>query len=132
MSVTVTLVHDEAPPSSNTNSGVGGRGNPHSVARTKGQWEGTFAKLLMMARVPRHLSKVKVIPRLEFRTATRRDGDNFYFAISKPLGDCLTKGGWLEDDTPDHYECERVRVEVGCKDLPKHVKSRMTLELTYE
>lgn len=131
MKVTTTIVHDVVPPSSNTNTGVGGRGHPAAIGRTKSEWEGTFAFLLIAARIPRNLASVKVTPRLRFRTANKRDGDNFYFPISKPLGDALTKGGWLPDDTPDHYHMERVVIEVGCKDLKPHVKGEMILEVEY-
>jgi hypothetical protein len=126
---TAILTYDDAPPSSNVNTGVGGRGNPHGIARTKGKWEGIYGMLLLAAKVPRGLSVVRVNPQLQFRSKNRRDGDNFYFPISKPLGDCLVRGGWLEDDTPDHYQCERVRIEVGA-DI--RLKARMTLEIEYE
>lgn len=131
MNRTSTYV-DETPPSSNTNTGVGGRGNPKGIARTKGTWEGKFAFMLLAAKLPRGLSLVRVTPRLEFRTPNRRDADNFYFAISKPLGDALTKGGWLPDDTPDHYACERPRIETGVTTLPPLAKGRLTLDIEYE
>jgi hypothetical protein len=78
------LSYDETPPSSNTNKGVGGRGHPKSVARTKGRWEGIFQMMLMERRVPRRLAKVNVTAELQFVHARRRDADNFYFAIAKP------------------------------------------------
>jgi hypothetical protein len=123
---------DETPPSSNTNTGVGGRGNPKAIARTKGEWEGKFAALLMAARIPRNLEYVKVTPYLEFkRKGKAPDADNFYFAISKPLGDALQKGGWLPDDDPDHYICERPRIEMGAEGLPQLAKGRLVLEIEY-
>lgn len=130
--VTVTVYYDDIPPSSNTNSGVGGRGDPRGIARTKRQWEGIFQALLMGAKVPRRRTKIKVVPRLQFRTKHRRDADNFYFAVSKPLGDALSKGGWLVDDDFERYECERPLIEVGVTDLPRLAKSRLVLEVTYE
>lgn len=130
MAGSATLTLDAIPPSSNTNSGVGGRGHPKAVARTKKVWAQTFGGMLMAAGVPRGCSRIEVNPRLEFRTRNRRDGDNFYFAISKPLGDILTQGGWIPDDTPDHYRCERVRIEVGVE-LPKRQRGRMVLELSW-
>lgn len=126
---TVTMTYDQTPPSSNTNAGVGGRGNPHTVAKTKRTWEGIYGLMLMQAGVPRRLTMVKVRPKLEFRTKGRRDGDNFYMPISKPLGDVLVKGGWLEDDTPDHYQMERVKIETGV-DLGRF-DGRLTLEVEY-
>jgi Holliday junction resolvase RusA-like endonuclease len=91
-----------------------------------------MAVLVMMAKLPRNLSLVRVTPYLKFKSKHRRDADNFYFAISKPLGDALTKGGWLPDDTPDHYTCERPRIEIGCEDLPPLAKGRMILEIDFE
>lgn len=128
----VELYHTQAPPSSNNNTGVGGRGDPHAIARTKGEWEGVFAMLLLIANVPRGLTRVRAYPRLKFRTKTRRDADNFYFAISKPLGDALVKGGWIPDDTPEHYSCERVELVIGATDLPTYMKSQMIVRLEYE
>lgn len=133
MSVTVTAYIDETPPSANTNTGVGGRGKPQAIARTKGEWEGKFAAALLAARVPRRLSYVRVTPELKFKRKGRApDSDNFHFPISKPLGDCLVKGGWLFDDNPDHYACERPRIEMGVTDLPPLAKGRTTLHITYE
>lgn len=125
-----TVFVDDVPPSSNTNTGVGGRGHPKAIARTKRVWQEVFGGLLMAAGVPRGLEFMQVRPRLEFRTRSRRDGDNFYFAISKPLGDILTKGGWIPDDTPDHYYFERVSIAVGVE-MPQHLRGRLTLDLTW-
>lgn len=124
---------DEAPPSANTNTGVGGRGKPQAVARTKSEWEGKFAAAVMAARLPRRLTFVRVIPQLQFkRKGKAPDSDNFHFPISKPLGDALVKGGWLADDNPDCYACERPRMEMGVTGLPPLAKARTTLEIHYE
>lgn len=129
---TATCFVDETPPSSNTNTGVGGRGNPKGISRTKGKWEGIFAMLLMAERVPRHLTRVRVYPELRFKTKNRRDADNFYFAVSKPLGDAMVKGGWLPDDTPEFYACERPEIVVGYTDLKPLSKGLLVLKLEYE
>lgn len=126
----VTLTWDETPPSANENKGVGGRGNPATVSRTKKQWEGIFGFLLMQAGVPRNLTSVEVKCKLQFRTKVRRDGDNFMMPVSKPLGDVLVSGGWLPDDTPEHYNMERIRIETGA-DLPARIKGRTVLEVDY-
>lgn len=124
---------DQTPPSSNTNTGVGGRGKPQAIARTKKEWQGLCAVMLMAAKVPRKLSYVKVKPTLQFkRNGKAPDADNFYFAISKPLGDALQLGGWLVDDDPAHYACERPEIEMGVTDLPPLVKGRLTLNIEYE
>lgn len=129
---TAVLSYDEAPPSSNKNSGVGGRGDPRGIARTKGKWEGIFAMLLMVERVPRGLSHVHVTPELKFRTKNQRDCDNFYLPISKPLADAMVKGGWLPNDTPEFYTMDRVSIEVGYDGLPPLSKGRVILRLDYE
>lgn len=121
---------DQTPPSANTNTGVGGRGNPKGIARTKKQWEQIFGGLLMEAKVPRNLHFLRVTPFLMFRTPNRRDVDNFFFPISKPLGDVLVSGGWIPDDTPEHFECKRPTIIAGVKDLG--AKSRLTLEFEWE
>jgi Holliday junction resolvase RusA-like endonuclease len=128
----VTTYVDQVPPSSNTNTGVGGRGHPKGISRTKKEWEGIFQVMLMQARVPRRLDRIHVKPRLQFRTKNRRDADNFYFAVGKPLGDALVKGGWLVDDDYTRYEMERVEIEVGITELPPLAKGRTTLLITYE
>lgn len=87
--------------------------------------------MLMAAKVPRRLESVRVIAELQFRDPGRkRDGDNFYFPISKPLGDALKKGGWLVDDDHTRYEFERVRIstEKLAHPLPT-VKGRLTLTI---
>jgi Holliday junction resolvase RusA-like endonuclease len=124
---------DMTPPSSNTNTGVGGRGKPQAIARTKGEWEGLFLGALMAAKLPKRLARVHVKPQLKFkRKGKAPDADNFYFAISKPLGDALQKAGYITDDDPEHYRCERPEIEMGATDLPPLPKSRTTLEINYE
>lgn len=129
---TVTVHHNAIPPSSNTNTGVGGRGKPQAIGRIKGEWQGIFAVMLMEAKIPRRCTKVRVKAKLEFRTKHRRDADNFYFPVAKPLGDALTKGGWLVDDDYTRYEFERVEIEVGVTDLPPLAQGRTTLEIDYD
>jgi Holliday junction resolvase RusA-like endonuclease len=129
---TVVLTYPETPASSNTNAGVGGRGHPKAVARTKGRWEGLFAMMLLAEGVPRNLPRVSVTAELKFRDRRRRDADNFFFPISKPLGDALVKGGWLADDTPDYYEFERVRIsEEKLDHHDPRVKGEIKLTLTW-
>lgn len=127
---TWTMFYDEVPPSSNTNSGVGGRGHWQGVAKTKLKWEGIFQYMLMAAKVPRPLPSVTVFAELQFRDKRRRDSDNYYFAISKPLGDALVKGGWLVDDNPDYYAFNRVKISETRLVSPNPlVKGRLTLRL---
>lgn len=123
--------YDEVPPSSNTNSGVGGRGHHHGIARTKLKWEGILQYMLMAAKVPRPLPFVEVSAELQFKDAgRRRDADNWHFAISKPLGDALVKGGWISDDTPDFYTFGKVEISKVKLATPNPmVKGRLILRL---
>jgi hypothetical protein len=64
---------------------------------------------LQTSRLPRGLELVVASAELHFPTKRRRDEGNFRVVIEKALGDVLVRGGWLPDDTPDHYRFERVR-----------------------
>lgn len=103
----LTVEHHAIPPSANASIY---RTHHHQSQRIKKEWQGTFGYLLMAAKLPRGLEKVKVTVELKFRVRRTRDADNFYLSISKPLGDALKAGGWIPDDSPDHYEMERVRI----------------------
>ena len=41
---------------------------------------------------------------LRFPARRRRDSGNYRVMLEKALGDALVEGGWLPDDTPEHYE----------------------------
>lgn len=71
-----------------------------AVKRT---WQENCELVLMEARVPRGLHLVEVRAKMFFKQVRRRDEGNFRVVIEKSLGDALTNGGWLPDDTPDHY-----------------------------
>lgn len=126
---TTRVGHAQVPPSANRNTGVGGRGSPHAIARTKKAWGDVFGAMMMEAHIPRGLTRVRVTPWLTFRGPQRRDGDNFYFPIAKPLGDVLKAGGWIPDDTPDHFQVERVRITTGVRGLA--TPSYMELEVEW-
>ena len=133
MTETFVLTHNDTPPSSNKNAGVGGRGKPQAIARTKGEWQGIFAILLLQAKVPKRLVHVTATARLEFKNKGRRDSDNFIFPVSKPLGDALTKGGWLVDDDSERYHFGGVEVvKSPLVDAPPLVKGRTTVILEVE
>ena len=123
--------YNDAPPSSNKNNGVGGRGNPHAIAKTKEKWEQIWGTELMIAMLPRNLRFIHVTPLIEYRTANRRDEDNLYFPVSKPFGDICVKRGHIPDDTPEFYKCEAVVIQVGVTTLPPRVKAVTTLTLDY-
>jgi len=71
--------------------------------RHKLKWQEFCTTALLEQRVPRNLDAVMVSARLEFPQRRRRDEGNFRVIIEKALGDALVAGGWIEDDTPDHY-----------------------------
>lgn len=129
---TAVLIYDQAPPTSNKNNGVGGRGQPHAIAKTKRLWANIWGSELMRARVPRGCRFVRVRPLVEYQTKGRRDSDNMYFPISKPLGDVLVSMDIIPDDDPKHYACERPEIMLGVTGLNPRTKSRVTLHLEYE
>lgn len=71
--------------------------------RVKQDWQERCEIVLLEARVPRGLELVTATARIFFKARRRRDEGNFRVILEKALGDALTNGGWLPDDTPDHY-----------------------------
>jgi hypothetical protein len=71
--------------------------------KVKQDWQRDCGTALMLAQVPRGLEAVRATARLFFRQRRRRDEGNFRVILEKALGDALTGGGWIPDDTPDHY-----------------------------
>lgn len=59
--------------------------------------------LLLASDMPRHLASVEAEALLMFPTKRKRDEGNFRTPLEKALGDALTQGGFLPDDTPDYY-----------------------------
>lgn len=45
------------------------------------------------------------------RSTQRKDEDNFRSELSKVVGDALVQGGWLPDDTPEHFRFGAVAFE---------------------
>lgn len=71
--------------------------------KVKQDWQRDCETALLLAKVPRGLELVKASARLYFRQRRRRDEGNFRVILEKALGDALTGGRWLPDDTPEHY-----------------------------
>lgn len=128
---TLVLTWNDVPPSSNRNNGVGGRGHPAAVARTKRIWGNVWGTEFMVHKFPIGLSHIHVKPLIEFRTHHRRDPDNYYFTIAKPLADILVKRGHIPDDTEEFFTMDRVEILTRREDLPKHVQGRVTLAIEY-
>ena len=108
------------PPSLNV---IAGRGSRFAFTNAKKQWERDLGILLMAERLPRGLARVEASAVLTFSTRRRRDTGNYRALLEKALGDCLTAGGWLPDDTPEHYDfgaltfaegAARTTVELRC------------------
>lgn len=128
---TVMLCYDQAPPTSNKNNGIGGRGHPLAIARTKKRWSEIWGAELMRARVPRGCSFIRATALIEYATKGKRDSDNLYFPISKPLADTCVRMGLIEDDDPGHYAFERPVISLGVDGLNRLTKSRTTIMLHY-
>lgn len=104
----LVISYPDTPPSLNS---VGSRGGPMAFHRVKKQWQEYFELLLMQTGFPRDWLEMKATARLRFPTKHRRDEGNYRTLIEKALGDALVNGGWLPDDTPDHFLFDRVHFE---------------------
>ena len=71
--------------------------------KAKADWQQRCEIMLMKHKVPRGLDLVTATAMIAHKTRRRRDEGNFRVILEKALGDALTAGGWLPDDTPDHY-----------------------------
>lgn len=96
------------PPSLNR---TGTRGSWKVTSRHKRQWQGDLWSLLMAEQLPKGLKRVVASATLRFPTARRRDAGNFSWLLEKALGDALTQGGWLSDDTHDRFRFTGVTIE---------------------
>lgn len=94
----------DLPPSLNR---VGSRGSHMAFWREKKKWEGMLQIALLEKRVPRGVEYIEATATLHFPTKHRRDEGNFRMMLEKALGDVLVSGGYLPDDTPDHYRFDR-------------------------
>lgn len=95
-----TLQLPLTPPSFNA---VGHTGNRWQWTRAKKNWQHMIEIALMAARVPRGQSYIEARAVLTFPTNRRRDTGNYRTILEKCLGDALVNGGWLPDDTPEHF-----------------------------
>jgi len=106
-----TLEVPAAPPSLNQ---IGYRSHWSVGRKAKREWEQMLGTALMVARVPRGLAAVSATAEIRFKQRRRRDSGNFRALIEKALGDILQQGGWLEDDTPEHYSFGAVQLVAPC------------------
>lgn len=103
---TVTLEIPGTPPSYNRTAHAHWTLN----RRVKQDWQQSCEIVLMEAGVPKGLQLVTATARLFFKQRRRRDEGNFRVILEKALGDALTNGGWLPDDTPEHYRFGKVEL----------------------
>lgn len=99
MSATVRLEIPGTPPSYN----VTAHAHWHKVRRVKQEWQQFCWAALMEQKVPKGLGAVTATAILRFPQRRRRDEGNFRVIIEKALGDSLVLGGYIPDDTPEHY-----------------------------
>jgi hypothetical protein len=100
----VELRYADTPPSLNTQATSHWR----RYHGSKRKWQGVFEGLLLGSKMPRPARNVYAEAILTFPTNRRRDEGNFRYMIEKALGDALVNGGWIADDTPEHYRMGRV------------------------
>lgn len=94
------LEHIGAPPSLN----VLGDGNRFIYRALKTAWEALLIERLKESDLPRGLAHVLVEGECTFPDRRRRDQGNHRFMLEKALGDALQQGGWLADDSWEHFE----------------------------
>lgn len=107
MRFTLTLPY--TPPSLNRH----GRAHPMAQHRHKTKLQADLEIALMEAAVPRGLERVVATAVLFFPLLRRRDEGNHRWLLEKALGDALTNGRWLPDDTPDRYTFPSLAFDAG-------------------
>lgn len=93
----------QTPPSMNTNKIRSDWRGFHNVKKA---WQRMIEVELMGLALPRPIPRVGPLRAdvvLTFPTKHRRDSENFRPVLSKALGDALVNGGWLADDTDEHW-----------------------------
>lgn len=104
----LSVVYEDTPPSFNR---VGHTGNRWSWTKAEKQWRETVEMLLMQTGFPREWDFITVNVRLRFKEKRGRDVVNYRTLLEKAIGDALVNGRWIPDDTPEHFEFERVHFE---------------------
>lgn len=77
----------------------GSGGNRGAYQTENDYWQTINTKMLIAARVPTGLTRVYVEAVYTFGKKTKIDQDNFRYPCSKFLGDTMTRGGWIPDDS---------------------------------
>lgn len=121
-----TITYGDCPPSVNTMA-VGRSASFHKYARVKRKWEGIWGMLWIAERLPKNLTAVRAHGTLRFPHQRRRDEGNYRAFIEKTLGDALVAGGWIPDDTPEHFVFDRLEIE----DEKGAKRTTLTLEFNF-
>jgi hypothetical protein len=100
------------PPSLNK---MGSRGNWRVWTMHKTWWQDQVGRVLMTTIQPKRelTTPVLVDAVLWFKTKRQRDEGNFRTLLEKSTGDALVAGGWIPDDTPEHYQFRSVKFMNG-------------------
>lgn len=125
---TYVLKINDAPKSVNA-SGGGARQNKYVAHKDKMRWEGVYGMALLAAKVPRSLGFTRITIELKFKDRRNRDAENFRHPTVKPLLDAMKKGDWIEDDTEEFVQVERVYLIEGPLDAGPLVKSQSVITL---
>jgi hypothetical protein len=118
----VTLSLHDVPPSLNRVAGTHWR----VFHREKAAWQRNIEMALLVAAVPRGLARVHATAHLRFPQRRRRDEGNFRWLLEKALGDALTNGRFLADDTAAQFTTGAVTFDP--EPGPKHTAIRLTIE----
>jgi hypothetical protein len=90
-----TLHH--AFPESTRHWGSGGNRAAYQSENT--YWQKIFEAMLVKSKLPTGLARVYVEALYTFGKKQKADQDNLRYPCSKFLGDTLTSGGWIPDDS---------------------------------
>jgi hypothetical protein len=77
----------------------GSGGNRGAYQTENNYWQVIFEKMLVKSSLPTGLARVYVEARYTIGKRMRIDQDNLRYPCSKFLGDTLSKGGWIPDDS---------------------------------
>lgn len=92
------LVLPYTPPSANRSR----QRDPRVQHRMKKNLQRDIENLLFASGLPKRSEHTSCHATLRFPVRRRRDRVN-YWLLDKALGDALVNGGWIPDDTSEHY-----------------------------
>ena len=107
------VVEVQAPSTPPSFNAVGLHSHWRQGHRWKKAWQSDIWVLLLASGLPKPLRHVEVTARLRFPQKRQRDEGNFRVILEKACGDALVAGGWLPDDSAEHYSFGRVEFEAS-------------------